>query len=103
MRHKRRKIPRSTAPNEPLPQTVGEAVAFLQQISSPEVIATITSTPFNDLSHFHRDIGMQIRNHLGLWGQNRALIDNLPPEVRWPDNAALYILEAWWHFLHAPT
>ena len=78
-------------------------MTFLQHISSPEVIAAITSTPFNELNHFHRDIGMQIRNRLGLWGQNRALIDSLPHEVRWPDNAARYILEAWWHALHAAT
>jgi hypothetical protein len=83
----------------PLPRTVDEAVAFLQRVSSPDVIAEVKGTPFNNLIRLHRDIGMQVRNVLGLWGRNPALLDSLPAQERWPDNAALYVIEAWWRTL----
>lgn len=75
-------------------------MVYLQSHAAPEVIAAIQRTPFRELIGFHRDVGMQIRNDLGLWGRNPALISSLPEAMRWPDNAAMYILEAWWRVLN---
>jgi hypothetical protein len=44
---------------------------------------------------------MQVRNLLGRWGRNPALIDSLPERERWPDNAGMYIIKAWWRWLQA--
>jgi hypothetical protein len=97
---KRKHQPVPAAPaGPPLPATVKEAVAFLQARTAPDIIAEIKGTPFNDLIRFHRDIGMQVRNLLGLWGRNPALIDSMPESERWPDNAGMYIIEAWWRSL----
>lgn len=96
---KKRKRAAEVPTGPPLPRTVPEAVVFLQERTAPVILAQIKDTPFNDLILFHRDIGMQIRNILGLWGRNPALIESLPEEDRWPDNAGMYIIESLWRAL----
>lgn len=83
----------------PLPQTVDAAIAFLNACTAPEVVAEIKATSFESLIQFHRDIGMQVRNVLGLWGRNPVLVNSLPKERQWPDDAAMHIIEAWWLWL----
>lgn len=86
--------------NATLPGTVEDAIAYLQSRTAPHVVAEIQRTPLEELIDFHRDLGMQIRNSLGLWGRNPALINCLPEAERWPDDAAMYLLRAWWRSLN---
>lgn len=90
----------SATSDEELPGTVADAIVYLQSRTAPDVIAAIRRTPYTELIDFHRDIGMQIRNILGLWGRNPALISSLPEAERWPDDAAMYLLRAWWRSLN---
>lgn len=100
MKNRRKLQPLAYAkPAASLPTTLAEAVAFLNVKAAPKLIAEIKATPFEALIDLHREIGMQVRDALGLWGRNPALIQSLPAEDQWPDNASMYIVQAWWQFL----
>jgi hypothetical protein len=86
-----------------MPKTVAEAVDRLVAGLSEHDKALIRGLPKEDMIQFHHSSGLGIRNRYGLWGDNEALLSTLPPEVRWGDNASMFILFAVWERLHAST
>ena len=99
---KNRKLRRRAAdagPARQYPATVEDAIGWLMRRVSADVQSEIAQTPFEELIQFHRDFGMFVRNELGLWGRNPALLNSLPEQERWPDNASMFIIEALWREL----
>lgn len=76
------------------PQTVAEAVALLLAELKAEDKAHIRAMKKDDLIDLHFSLGMYIRNHLGLWQGNEALLADCG-RIH-PDDASGVILEALW-------
>jgi len=84
--------------NKQWPATMDEAVGVVIA-ALPEVeAAKIAAMPESDLIHLHFGLGMWIRNNLGLWQGNDALMRALrerEPGIH-PDDASMLIIERVW-------
>lgn len=82
------------------PRTLQEAVDSIVRGSDPKDMAVVASKKRDDLIEFHMGWGMGIRNGLGLWRGNRALlISACGGEPCHPDDASMKIIEAVWEHL----
>ena len=82
-------------------EAVGVVIAALPQAEA----AQIAAMPESDLLSLHFGLGMWIRNHLGLWQGNDALMQALrerAPDVH-PDDASMLIIEQVWRRLREMT
>lgn len=83
--------------NERWPSTVEEAVSRLVLETTPAEKALIRSMTKSELSHFHFDLGLWIRNNFGLWRGNNKLLKACGCDHA--DPASGVILEALWRRL----
>ena len=84
-----------------LPTTLDEAVGVLLATLGDKDLSEIAQMPFNDLINLHFGLGQWVRNNLGLWDANSALMEAIQvhnPGTH-PDDASTVIIEALWHRL----
>lgn len=83
------------------PRTLEHAVDGILADLSDEDRKSITSQSRDDLVRYHHGWGTGIRNELGLWRGNHALLrDACDGEPCHPDDASMRIIEAVWDRLH---
>jgi hypothetical protein len=86
-----------------LPRTYEEAVAHLVRIMNEEDKRVVRTTAKDELIKFHHGWGTGIRNDLGLWGDNRKLLESCARkkglEQIHPDEASMLIIEGVWEVL----
>lgn len=81
------------------PETIEAAVRLLLAlVPEPEQsrVATLTQP---ELINLHFGLGMWIRNNMGLWQGNQALVQACG--VQHPDDASVVLIEAFWQHLRA--
>ncbi len=85
------------------PVTCEGAVSDTLKRLSSESRVTIRDTPRDKLIRYHHGWGTGIRNRLGLWRGNIALVDSClarrPNAQRHPDEVSMIIIEAVWEKL----
>lgn len=84
-----------------LPTTIDEAVGVILVMLEDKELNVITQMPFADLFNLHFGLGQWIRNNLGLWQPDSALMKAIQvqtPGIH-PDDASTVIIEALWHRL----
>jgi hypothetical protein len=79
------------------PATIDEAVGVVIATLSDEDKATIAAMAESELIGLHFGLGAWIRNNLGLWKGNRALLESTGE--RHADDASMMIVEAVWERL----
>lgn len=80
-----------------LPSTVNEAVRLLEALVPKTEQARIAMMQEDELSLLHFGLGQWVRNHLGLWGDNAALLKATgEPNA---DDASGVIIRAFWQKL----
>ncbi len=85
------------------PRTLEDAVDRILRDSDAKQKALVASKKRKDLIEFHFSWGMGIRNGLGLWGGNRALLlSACGGSPCHPDDASMKIIEAVWERLQQP-
>ena len=82
-----------------LPKTVEEAVRLLLGLVPQSEQARISALHDDDLINLHFGLGMWIRDNLGIWQGNAALLDATGESDA--DNASDVILRAFWLALRA--
>lgn len=82
-----------------LPTNVEDAVHYLLMQLPDEHRAILTAMTRQELIGLHHGYGSGIRNGLGLWGQNRALMND--PELKGmaPDDMSMILIEKAWELL----
>lgn len=83
------------------PGTVDQAVGVLLGLLPDGEKARIAAMSPNDLITLHFGLGMWIRNNLGLWSENHALLESTGAHN--PDDASGLIIEALWRRLREET
>jgi hypothetical protein len=84
------------------PATIDEAVGVVIATLSDEDKATISVMAESELIGLHMGLGRWIRNNLGLWQGNTALMEDVrgrDPSIRHPDSVSMVIVEATWERL----
>lgn len=87
------------------PATIDEAAGVVIAALPEAEAAKIAGMPESDLIHLHFGLGMWIRNNLGLWQGNDALMQALrerEPGIH-PDDASMLIIEQVWRRLREMT
>ncbi len=84
----------------PLPQaiwptTIEDAVYVLDLLLDDEDKQTLKKHSEDDLKKSHFGMAFYIRNHFGLWGENKALLRSCVH----PDDASMMIMKAFWQRL----
>ena len=79
------------------PATIDEAVGVVIAALSDEDKATISATAESELIGLHMGLGAWIRNNLGLWQDNRPLLECT--DAPNADDASMVIVEAVWRRL----
>ena len=87
-----------TFPDKP-PTTVEEAVEVLLSQLDAQTKDRLRRDRREDLIGHHFGLGMWIRNNLGLWNHNHALLEDTGQEH--PDGVSMAIIEALWERLQA--
>lgn len=87
------------------PKTVEEAERQILSEMSEQDKQTLLEMPRENLPMLHFGWGMGIRNGLGLWGPNQALLRDCSKGHPWvdADSASWVIMEAVWDALHDPS
>jgi hypothetical protein len=96
----REKEPRAMT-TKTLPTTLDEAVGVILAMLEEKDLSEIAQMPFADLINLHFGLGQWIRNNLGLWQADSALMKAIQahtPSIH-PDDASTVIIEALWHRL----
>lgn len=83
------------------PETVDQAVGVLLGLLPEGEKAKIAAMSQDDLVALHLGLGIWIRNNLGLWSENRALLESARAQN--PDDASAVIIEALWQRLREET
>ena len=83
------------------PETVDQAVGVLLGMLPDGKKAKIAAMSQDDLVALHLGLGMWIRNNLGLWSENSALLESARAQN--PDDASVVIIEALWRRLREET
>lgn len=82
------------------PRTLAQAVDGIIDEVDPEELAQVRASQRKDLIRYHMGWGMGIRNGLGLWRGNQALLRSAcGDEACHPDDASMRIIEAVWERL----
>ena len=87
------------------PATIDEAAGVVIAALPEAEAAKIAGMPESELIHLHFGLGMWIRNNLGLWQGNDALMQALrerEPGIH-PDDASMLIIEQVWRRLREMT
>ncbi len=80
---------------EELPSTIEEAVKYLLDRMPEADKLTLKNSAEDDLINYHLGLGADIRNRLGLWGNNKKFLDSLNGYYH-PDDLSMKIIEAAW-------
>ncbi|WP_374683367.1 DUF6794 domain-containing protein [Accumulibacter sp.] len=83
------------------PETVDQAVGVLLGLLPDGEKDKIAAMSQDDLVVLHLGLGMWIRNNLGLWSENSALLESARSQN--PDDASVVIIEALWRRLREAT
>ena len=83
------------------PETVDQAVGVLLGLLPDGEKDKIAAMSQDDLVVLHLGLGMWIRNNLGLWSENSALLQSAHAQN--PDDASVVIIEALWRRLREET
>ena len=83
------------------PETVDQAVGVLLGLLPDGEKAKIAAMSQDDLVALHLGMGMWIRNNLGLWSENSALLQSARAQN--PDDASVVIIEDLWQRLREET
>jgi len=83
------------------PETVDQVVGVLLGLLPDGDKAKIAAMSQDDLVALNLGLGMWIRNNLGLWSENRALLESARAQN--PDDASVVIIEALWRRLREET
>ncbi len=89
---------KETETSKSWPVTVEQATEKLLERLSKKDKNAIRSTPKDDLTKFHFNLGRHIRNSFGLWQGNRALLKATGKQH--PDDASMVIIENTWEQLN---
>jgi hypothetical protein len=85
---------------EAWPRTCDAAAELLLSRLDEGLRATLRQTPRERLIQFHHGWGQAIRNRLGMWGGNSALVKSCSAgrhdEIEFPDNASMALIEVVW-------
>lgn len=86
------------------PRTIQKAIEqIIAKLDQPSREA-LKSSKKSELIQYHFSLGMVIRNELGLWNGNRALLQSACGEnYCHPDDASMKIIEAVWQRLQTPA
>ena len=87
------------------PATVSEAVGVVFIALADEDKARIAGMAKDELIGLHFGLGMWIRNNLGLWQGNSALMESIrehSPGIH-PDDVSMVIIESLWERLQEMT
>ena len=79
------------------PETVDAAVRLLRALVPEQEQIRIASLTRPELNDLHFGLGMWIRNNLGLWKDNHALVQACGAHD--PDDASAVLIEAFWQHL----
>lgn len=83
------------------PATMDDAVGVIIAALPESEAAKIAAMPESDLIHLHFGLGIWIRNNLGLWQGNDALMESIRdrnPGIH-PDDVSMQIIELVWRRL----
>jgi len=83
------------------PETVDQAVGVLLGLLPDAEKAKVAAIAQDDLVALHLGLGMWIRNNLGLWSENSALLESARAQNA--DDASVVIIEALWRRLREET
>jgi hypothetical protein len=83
-----------TETNDDLPTTIDAAVRLMLATVPEDEQAKIAAMPEDELIMLHFGLGQWIRNHLGLWHGNAALLRATGESN--PDDASGVIIHAFW-------
>ncbi len=83
------------------PTTIDEAVGVVVATLSDDERASIAALSKPELIGLHFGLGLWIRNNLGLWKGNEALLQAIREcdQAIHPDDASMVIIEAVWERL----
>ena len=83
------------------PATINEAVGVVVATLSDDERASIATLARDQLAGLHFGLGLWIRNNLGLWKGNEALMQAIRErdQAIHPDDASMVIVEAVWERL----
>ena len=79
-----------------VPASIEEAADILIEALSREELDAIKNMNEDDLLGLHMNLGQGIRNSMGLWGDNKALLRSCGSEDMHPDNASSAIVKFLW-------
>jgi hypothetical protein len=80
-----------------LPTTIDGAVRLMLGLVPQDEQARIAYMSEGDLPELHMGLGRWVRNHLGLWGENAALMAETGENNA--DDASAVIVKAFWEQL----
>ena len=78
------------------PKTIETAAEIVMDGLSKDDLATIKQMKEDDLWEVHMSLGQGIRNSMGLWGDNKALLKSCGSEDMHPDDASSAIVKFLW-------
>ncbi len=93
-------IPTSAPRDSFWPKTVDDAVTQILSTMDEESKKRVRETPRGDLIKLHLSWGAQIRNEMGLWRGNTALLDSCHTTLA--DDCSQTIIEKTWERLQSP-
>jgi len=76
------------------PKTIEAAIAELKKRLGKNGCLCLKRMKKRELIKLHFDFGMYIRNNLGLWGNNKSLLNATGKEH--PDDASMVIIQKLW-------
>ena len=79
------------------PDTMDAAVEYLRRTLPRRTLDEIRAMPKKELGQCHFGLGIWIRNNLGLWTTNTALL--AATGKKHPDDASMVIIKALWKYL----
>jgi len=78
------------------PESIEKAVEILVDALDQEDLNAIKEISEDDLIGVHMSLGQGIRNSMGLWGNNKALLRSCGSEEMHPDDASSAIVKFLW-------
>jgi hypothetical protein len=82
-----------------LPATVDEAIQTMYAWLDEENRQILKAMQEHELIRLHHGYGTGIRNGLGLWGQNTALMTTPELKGMHPDDMSTYLIQRLWRYL----
>jgi len=80
-------------------KTIQDAVEYLKEHVSRGEMEAFAAMDSEDIIVFHYGLGRWIRNEMGLWADNKELLEDCGMEH--PDDASYVIMEAFWKHLRS--